>query len=92
MVAVLAGFQARWCLALALLAGLPLVIAFTVVTPVANSGNSSLPVPVQWLSVHTAAKDKVAPIIRERLVWWLSLYMLSLAGGILSRSIRQSAA
>jgi hypothetical protein len=88
LVAVVSGIYARWSIALALAAGLPLVLAFTIVTPVVSSGNSSLPVPVPWLSNYSSAKSAVVPIIRERLTWWISVYTLSFAVGLASRAIR----
>lgn len=88
LVAMVSGIYARWSVTLALAAGLPLILAFTIVTPVVSSGNSSLPVPVPWLSIFASAKATVAPVIRERLAWWLSLYAICFAVGLISRVVK----
>lgn len=85
-VALLTGFQARWwSVPAVILLGSPLVVLFTVVTPVVSSGSQTLAVPVPWMAVH--AKGTGAPLatIRERLVWWGSLHGLGLLAGWASR-------
>ena len=88
VVAAVMGYQARWTISGALVFGLPLVVLFTAITPVVSSGNASMSVPVPWLSVFASNKAKVVPIILERLVWWVSLYLVALVTGRISRHIR----
>lgn len=88
MVAAFMGFHARWSVGTALVFGLPLVVAFTFVTPVVSSGNATLAVPVPWLSVYTKSRVEVLPLIWERLVWWGVLYAVSMLLGLVSRKLK----
>lgn len=88
VVAALMGFQARWSVVAALIVGLPLVVLFTVITPVVSSGSESLAVPVPWLAVFAQSKSDIMPIVRERLLWWGALYACAMAIGRLSRYLR----
>ncbi|MDC6171138.1 hypothetical protein [Paucibacter sp. XJ19-41] len=87
-VAAFMGFQARWSVAVALVIGLPLVALFTVITPVVSSGSESLAVPVPWLAVFAKSKSSVMAVVRERLVWWGTLYLSAVVAGRLSLHVR----
>jgi hypothetical protein len=88
VVALAMGFQARWSFMTSIVLGVPLVVLFTVITPVISSGNSSLPIPVPWLSVFEIGKSEVIPIIRERLIWWAGAYLAGMLIGWISRFVR----
>ncbi|MGQ5522201.1 hypothetical protein ACUHMQ_02965 [Chitinimonas sp. PSY-7] len=77
MIAAVMGFQARWSLIAAIIFGIPLMFLYTIATPVVSSGNSSLPVPVPWLSVYKTMKHSILPIITERLIWWSGIYLFA---------------
>jgi len=88
VVALAMGFQARWSFRTSIILGAPLISLFTAITPVISSGNSSLPIPVPWLSVFERGRLEVFPIIQERLIWWACAYLTGLLIGWISRFIR----
>jgi len=88
LVALTMGFQARWSFSISIFLGVPLIVLFTVITPVVVSGNNSLPMPVPWLSVFEKGRFEVIPIIHERLIWWGGTYMAAVFIGRISRFIR----
>ena len=85
VVAIAMGYYSRWSIGASVLHGVPLVALYALVTPVVSSGDSTLSVPVPWLSVYAANKVSILPIISQRLQWWASLYLLSALAGRLSR-------
>lgn len=88
LVAAIMGFQARWSIGVALVLGLPLVVAFTFATPVISSGDPTLSVPVPWLSVYAKSRATVLPLIKERLLWWGMLYAVAMLLGLVSRKLK----
>jgi len=90
VLAVLIGFQARWWSIPALLVcGVPVIVLFTVISPVVSSGGESLAVPVPWLAVFTKSRTAVVPIIQERLLWWGLLFAFAAFLGRLSRRYKR---
>lgn len=87
-IAVLMGFQARWrSVPSTLILGGPLVLLFTLVTPVVSAGSEGMGVPVPWLAVYANNKESIIPIIHERLVWWGLAFAASAIAGRMSNFI-----
>ena len=86
--AIVIGLQARWwSVPVLLLFGTPLVILFTVVSPVVGAGSEALGVPVPWLAVPAKSRPSMAPIIQERLLWWGLLHLAAATAGWFSRGV-----
>ncbi|MCG2591727.1 hypothetical protein LZ009_02930 [Ramlibacter sp. XY19] len=88
LVAALAGSSARYFPLCSLLLGIPLVLVYTFVSPVAMGGSSDFSVPLPWLSVPKVRAKGLQDLLLWRAQMWLAVYAAVFLLAYVSRFVR----
>ena len=88
LVALFAGGVARYFPICSLALGIPLVLAFTFVSPVASGGSSDFSVPLPWLSIAEVRAKGLGDLLLQRAQLWLAVYAGIFVLAYVSRVVR----